>query len=148
MPGAKDRGRVLLAVRVHSLGWTLFLWAIVIVWLGLLVFAFLKRHSVGAVLRVLPNFLAFGLVIFGYLLHPRIKFYESGVEIPPTRDYNRARYLRWDQVERSSWDGDRLILTGTSSVLAGGPVLGGSVRIPSAQHLAVDQVLSMRLPVR
>ena len=144
----KDRGRVLLAVRVHSLGWTVFLWAIVIIWLGLLVFVLLKRDRWHPLVQVLPNFFAFVVVIFGYLAHPRLKFYEAGVEIPPTRDQKGPRYLRWDQIERSSWDGDRLVLTGTNSMLAGGPVQGGTVRIPSAQHLAVGQVLSMRLPVR
>jgi hypothetical protein len=144
----KDRGRVLLAVRVHSLGWTLFLWAVVIAWVGVLAWGFLRGQSLRSLFQFVSNLLAVVVVIFGYLLHPRIKFYEEGVEIPPTRDYNRARYLRWDQIERWSWDGDRLILTGTSSVLGGGPVLGGSVRIPSGEHLAVDQVLEMRLPVR
>jgi hypothetical protein len=142
----KDRGRVLLAVRVHSVGWTVFLWAIEILWLGLLVFSILKRNRLDPLVQVLPNLLTFVVMIFGYLLHPRIKFFEAGVEIPPTRDQKGPRYLRWDQVERSSWDGDRLVLTGTNSMLAGGPVQGGTVRIPSGQHLAVDQVLGTKLP--
>jgi hypothetical protein len=144
----KDRGRVLLAVRIHSLGWTVFLWALVIVWVGLLAFVLLKRHSPDRFWQFLPNLLSFVVVIFGYLAHPRIKFYEAGVEIPPTRDQKGPRYLRWDQIERSSWDGDLLVLTGTNSVLAGGPVQGGAVRIPGAEHLAVDQVLGTKLPVR
>jgi hypothetical protein len=143
---SKDRGRVLLAVRIHSLRFTVFLWGIVIVWASLLVFGFLKRNSMGLVLQVVPNFLTAVVVIFGYAVHPRIKFYEEGVEIPPTRDQQGPRYLRWDQIERSSWDGDRLVLIGTSSVLAGGPVPGGAVRIPSGEHLAVDQVLGTKLP--
>jgi len=142
----KDRGRVLLAVRVHSMGWTIFLWAVVIAWAGVLAFGFLKPHSLDRLFQMSLNSVGLLIAAFGYLLYPRIKFYEAGVEIPPTRDQKGPRYLRWDQVERSSWDGDRLILTGTSSVLAGGPVQGGSVRIPSGEHLAVDQVLGTKLP--
>ena len=144
----RDRGRVLLAVRVRSKGWTLFLLVVVMGWAGLLAFVFLKPHTLGRLFQVLPNLAGSVLAISGYLLYPRIKFYEGGVEIPPTKDYNRVRYLRWDQVERSSWDGDHLILTGTSSVLAGGPVQGGVVRIPRSEHLAVDQVVGANLPVR
>jgi hypothetical protein len=144
----KDRGKVLLAVRIHSLGWTVFLWAIVIVWLGLLAWSLLKGQSLRSLFQLLSNLFAFVVVIFGYLLHPRLKFYEAGVEIPPTRDQKGPRYLRWDQIERSSWDEDNLVLTGTNSVLAGGPVQGGTVRVPRGQHLAVDQVLGARLAVR
>jgi len=144
----KDRGKVLLAVRIHSVGWTVFLWAIVIVWLGLLAWGFLRGQSLRSLFQLLSNLFAFVVVIFGYLLHPRLKFYEAGVEIPPTRDQKGPRYLRWDQIERSSWDEDNLVLTGTNSVLAGGPVQGGTVRVPRGQHLAVDQVLGARLAVR
>jgi len=144
----KDRGKVLLAVRVHSVAWTLFLWVVLIVWAGLLVLALLRSHGLGRFFRVLPALTASFVAIAGYVLFPRIKFYEGGVEIPPTRDYNRVRYLRWDQIERSSWDGDRLILTGTNSVLAGGPVEGGTVRIPNTELLAVDRVLDTKLAVR
>jgi hypothetical protein len=143
-----DRGRVLLAARIHSLGWTVFLWAVVVAWAGAVVLISLERHRLGRFVDVLPNLAAVVVVMSGYLFYPRIKFYEGGVEIPPSRDYSRARYLRWDQIERSSWDGDRLVLTGTISVLAGGPVQGGTVRIPSAQHLAVEQVLGLKLAAR
>ncbi len=142
----KDRGRVLLAVRVHSLGWTLFLWGIVIAWVGVIAFGFLKPHILDRPFQMFLNSVGLLIAVFSYILYPRIKFYEQGVEIPPTRDQKGPHYLRWDQIERSSWDGNRLILTGTSSVLAGGPVQGGSVRIPSAEHLAVDQVLGTKLP--
>jgi hypothetical protein len=116
----KDRGRVLLAVRVHSAGWMLFLWVMVSAWVGLLALFLLKPNGLGRFLRVLPHLTASLAAISGYVLYPRIKFYEGGVEIPPARDYNRVRYLRCDQVEHSSWDGDRLVLTGTNSVPAGG----------------------------
>ena len=142
-----DRGRVLLAVRIHSVGWTLLLWAVLIAWAGAVGVIFLHRphlNRLGNLLSALP---ALG-VLSSYLLYPRIKFYEGGIEIPPTRDNGRARYLRWDQIERSSWDGDRLLLTGTSSVLAGGPVQGGAIPIPCTQHPNVEQVLSTRLAIR
>jgi hypothetical protein len=144
----KDRGPVLLAVRIHSVVWTLLLWAVVVAWVGAVVAVSLRRHSLGAVGEALPNLAGLVALLFGYLLYPRIKFYDSGVEIPPTRDDNRARYLRWDQIERSSWDGDRLVLTGTSSVLAGGPVQGGAVRIPRSQQLAVAQILETKFAAR
>jgi hypothetical protein len=137
----KDRGRVLLAIRIHSLGWTLFLWAVVVAWLGTVVVMSLLGQRLSRLSEGLASGSACVMVMLRYLLYPRIKFYENGVEIPPTRDNDRSSYLRWDQIERSSWDGDRLVLTGTNSVLAGGPVQGGSVRIPSAQHLAVEQIL-------
>lgn len=137
----KDRGPVLLAVRIHSKWWTLFLWAAVVGWLGAVVTLSALSPRWSRLAGVLINSSIFVFLMFRYLLYPRIKFYKNGVEIPPTRDSNRQVYLRWDQIERSSWDGDRLVLTGTNSVLAGGPVQGGAVRIPRTQHLAVDQIL-------
>jgi len=137
----KHRGRVLLAIRIHSVWWTLFLWAAVVGWLGAVVTLSVLSPRWSRLAGILLNSSIFVFLLSRYLLYPRIKFYENGVEIPPTRDNDRSRYLRWDQIERSSWDGDRLVLTGTNSVLAGGPVQGGAIRIPSAQRVAVDQIL-------
>ena len=77
-------------------------------------------------------------------LQPRVRFFDGGVEIPPTPD-QKKRFLSWPQVERYSWDGDTLILTGTRSVLAGGPAQGGSVRIPRGRREAVEQILSKKV---
>jgi hypothetical protein len=120
----------------------------VIAWAGVLAFGFLSRHSLDRFVQMSLNSAGPLIAVFSYLLYPRIRFYEAGVEIPPTREEKGPRYLRWDQIERSSWDGDRLVLTGTNSVLAGGPVQGASVRIPPSEHLAVDQVLGTKLPAR
>jgi hypothetical protein len=139
----KDRGRVLLAIRIHSVWWTLFLWAVVAAWLGAVVLTSPRLSRLGG---ALASGSACIIVLLRYLLYPRIKFYENGVEIPPSEDHNGPRYLRWDQIERSSWDDDRLVLSGISSVLAGGPVQGGAVRIPPTQRLAVDQILGKRAP--
>jgi hypothetical protein len=143
----EDRGGVLLAVRIHSAAWTLFLGAILIVWLGVVGTLLVQRHRVDHWLNLLSALPGFAL-LSGYLLYPKLKFYEGGVEIPPTQDYSHARYLHWEQIERFTWEGDSLVLTGTSSLLAGGPVQGGTVSIPSAQRLAVEQVLDMKLVLR
>jgi len=136
----KDRGRLLLAVRVHSAGWTLFLWGVLIVWACLLVLALLKPHGWR---------LAIGLValvgclsrICDYLFHPWIKFQEGGIEIPVNRDCPRVRFMRWNQIHRWSWDGDYLILTGAHSQ-------GGAVRIPRDERLAVGEVIGTKMAVR
>ena len=137
----EDRGRVLLAVRIHSLGWTLLLWAAVVAWLGTVVAMSLLSQRWSRLGGGLASGSACIIVLLRYLLYPSIKFYENGIQIPASRDNDRAAYLRWDQIERSSWDGNRLVLTGTSSMLAGGPVHGGSVRIPGNQRTAVEQIL-------
>ena len=124
-----------------------------ILWASLIAYAVLKPSTGGLVILVGTLAILAGVIL--RLFHKRIKFYEEGVEIPPDRyalvplwDSPGPRYLRWDQIASSTWDGDRLLLTGAGSMPAEGPVQGGAVPIPSAQRQAVDQVLSARMPVR
>lgn len=122
------------------MGWTILACSLLAAWAGLVVLSVLKP-SAGRLLRALPGFAGAILSVSGYILYPRIKFYESGVEIPPTPYYNRGQFLAWSQIERYGWDGDLLVLTGTNSVLAGGPARGGSIRIAQRARSAVDQIV-------
>ncbi len=134
----QERGRVILAVRVHSVARTLFWWVFSILLASLtalgLMLKPLRWNSLQAVCILLSR-------IGDILFHPWIKFQEGGVEIPVNRDSGRVRFMRCNQLRRWSWDGDLLILTGTHSQ-------GGAVRIPEAERLAVEQVLSTNLAVR
>ena len=116
------------------------LWAVVAVWLLAVALGYRKRHTLDERL-----ILSFPWPLLVYLLHPRIKFYQNGVEIPPTENYSRRRFLRWDQVVRYSWDQDRLVITGTTSMLSGGPVEGDRVRIPPSKQREVDQILALKV---
>jgi hypothetical protein len=138
----KDRGRVLLAVRVHSVGRMLFQWvATILMVCGVPLVLILKPHKWQDFL--LPClFLSFYLSRVGdYLFYHSIKFQEGGVEIPINRDCPRVRFMTWKQIYRWSWDGDLLILTGAYSQ-------GGAVRIPETERLAVDELIGSRLAVR
>lgn len=117
------------------------MWAILAAEASAIATEWFLRHRVD--LSLAPSM----IVLLVYALYPRIKFFENGVRIPPDES-RKVRYFRWDQIERYSWDGDRLILTGTSSILFGGPVEGGQVRIPEGRRLAVEQVLSMKVAQR
>ena len=114
-------------------------WAVVAVVFLVVVLDYMKRHTVRW------SYLALLLPFLGHLLYPRIKFYQNGVEIPPTENCNRRRFLRWDQVVRHSWDEDRLVITGTTSMLSGGPVEGDQVRIPPPKQREVGQILALKL---
>jgi len=139
----KDRGRVLLAVRVHSPGWTLFRWVVLACFVGLALalVLLLKPHRWKNFLSPLSLAFSYLSLTGDYLFYPRIKFQEGGVEIPPNRDYRRVRFMRWNQIHRWSWDGDFLILTGAN-------FQGGAVRIPGTERLAVDQLMGTKLAVR
>jgi len=138
MPGSGDRGSLLLAVRVRSAQFVIAIWVLLAL---MVVVSFAQWRARG---QFFGGALPAGIAVLTFALHPRIRLFDGGVEIPPTHDQH-MHYLKWEQVERYSWDGDRLILTGTSSVLGGGPAEGGSVRIPSARRAAVEQVLSMKV---
>jgi hypothetical protein len=115
----KDRGRVLLTVRVHSVGWTLLLWVLLIVLVCLPVLALLKPHGWKLSLGLFSLLFLYLSKVHDYLLYPRIKFQEGGVEIPTNRDCRHVRFMRWDQIHRWNWDGDRLILTAGGTVGTG-----------------------------
>ena len=144
----RNRGRVLLAVQVHSMVWTFLLAAPLGFWASRIVLFYsrlLLGHPSIRFLDMLP-IITMPMAVFPlYFLLPRIKFYEQGVEFPSTLYGGPARYLRWDQIERTSRDGNRLILTGKRSVLGSEPVQAGAARIPNAQHAAVDEVLAKML---
>ena len=59
-----------------------------------------------------------------FALYPRARFYKCGIE---------------------SWDGEKLVLSGTSSVLAGGPVEGDVLAIPAPKRGAVEQILTAKI---
>ncbi len=104
--------------------------AVEIIWQG-------KTHAL--------SFLGIIAPLLTFALYPRARFYDGGIDIPPTANVARRRFLRWDQIERYSWDGDRLVLSGTGSVLAGGPVEGDVLAIPASKRGAVEQMLAAKM---
>jgi hypothetical protein len=135
----KERGELLLAVRIRSNKWLILGWAAIAAYVAITIVELTIVRK--------PNFSFIALIfpILAYVLHPRVRFFEGGVEIPPTENYNRLRFLRWDQIERYSWDGDRLILAGTQAVLSGGPVDGDTLLISPAKRPAVEQLLTQKM---
>jgi|SRR5579871_761651 len=140
--GRKDRGNVIFAVRAGPTGWLVFAWVMLLSWVGFACFQLLQHRRTDLLL----NFLLLVLPLLVYVMHPRLRVFEAGIELPPDRD-RKVVYLRWDQIERYSWDANRLIVTGTNSVLKGGPVEGGAVRVPEAARGRIDQLLAARVPV-
>src|SRR5215469_195238 len=109
--GRKDRGNLIFAVRAAATGWLVFAWVMLLLWVGFACFQLLQHQRPGLLL----NFLALILPLLVYVMHPRLRLFEAGIELPPDRD-RKVVYLRWDQIERYGWDGNLLILTGTNSV--------------------------------
>ena len=94
-----------------------------------------------------------GMVIFfagyglSFLLSRKVAFYENGIHFPQEPSGPRARFIAWPQIERFYWDDDVLTIVPASSLLRGGggeggPVLGGSVRIPIARRRQVETLLA------
>ena len=140
MAKEKEYGPLLLSVRVRSTKWLIFGWSAVAVFAGAVVTEAVQTHR--------PRFtpVAVMLPILIMLTHPKIKMFENGIEIPPGKDTNGMRFLNWIQIDRYSWDDNRLILHGTQSVLSGGPVEGCTVNIPGSSRPRVDELLKTKLP--
>jgi hypothetical protein len=138
---AKDsqRGKPLLAVMIRSTKWLIAIWSVIVAYLILVAVEIALKGKAHAL-----DFLGVVAVLLTYVLHPRVRFFEGGVEFPPAAPHPR-RFLRWDQIDRHSWDGDRLILSGTTSVLGGGPVEGDAFAIPASRRRAVEQILAMKM---
>lgn len=136
-----DRGSLLLAVRVRSARFEIAAWVFVALVVGVSLAVSLVQWSRSGQFSAaaLGSALSTGGLVT-LALHPRIRFCDGGVEIPPTHD-QQLHYIKWEQVERHSWNGDTLILTGTNSMLAGGPAQGGSARIPPGHREAIEQIV-------
>jgi hypothetical protein len=138
MARRSDRGSVLLAAWVQWVPGTILIWASLAL---VLVLTAAKWWKTG-------NFDSIGLVgavgVLTYALHPRIEFFDGGVQFPATNGQH-AHFLTWQQVDRYRWDGDMLVIIGTNSVLSGGPSEGGTARIPGRQRGAADQILAAKV---
>src|SRR5580658_3821053 len=122
------RGKPLLAVMIRSSRWLIVVWSVIAAYLILVAVEIASKGKARAL-----DFLSVIALLLTYVLHPRVRFFEGGVEFPPA-NRNPRRFLRWDQIDRYSWDGDKLVLTGTASVLAGGPVEGDVFAIPASKR--------------
>jgi hypothetical protein len=72
-----------------------------------------------------------------------VKFYSNGVYLPPDDGRKiKARFLKWVQIERFSFDGDMLDLTGTGDTLKGGPVIGATLKVPAGYQAQVMSLLA------
>ena len=84
-----------------------------------------------------------------FLMGRRVSFYENGIYFPQDPSGGRARFIAWRDLERFHWDGDLLTVVPPSSLLAGGggdvgmPVLGGSVHVPAAKRVEVENLLAV-----
>ena len=137
MSSEEQRGALLMSVRVLSTRWLVFGWGAIAAMAAIFVLEIArgKRPMFGVVAMALP--------LLVRVLHPKMKIFEKGIEVPPKE--HGLRFLAWPQMERYSWDGDQLIVAGTQAMLAGGPVAGFSVRIPSVRKGEVDQFLATKI---
>ena len=138
---AKDRqrGELLVSVMIRSTKWMILIWSAIAAYLVIAVVVLLWKRQAHVL-----SFLGAAGPLLTYGLYPRARFFEGGVEIPPTENVNRRRFLRWDQIDRYSWDANKLILSGTTSILSGGPVEGDILAIPASKRDQVDQIVAMR----
>ena len=90
-----------------------------------------------------------GMLIFfagyglSFLWNRKVEFYENGMQFPQQQG-GGPRFIAWPQIQRFYWDDDVLTIVPASSVLSNGggvPVLGGSVRIPMARRVQVENLL-------
>jgi hypothetical protein len=125
---------------IRSTTWMILIWSVIAAYLILVAVELAWKRQV----RLL-SYLGAVAPLLTYVLYPRVRFFEGGIEIPPTQNVNRRRFLRWDQIERYSWDGDNLVLSGTSSVLAGGPVEGDVLTIPVSKRGLVEQLVATKM---
>ncbi|HXP83452.1 MAG TPA: hypothetical protein VN841_01955 [Bryobacteraceae bacterium] len=138
MGKSAERGTVLLAVWVRSVLSTALIWALLALTVAMVAAQYWKTGDFYA--GALPSALA----VLTYALHPRIRFFDGGVEIPAVSG-QKAHFLTWQQVDRYRWDGDALVLIGTNSVLSGGPAEGGTARIPASQRGTMAQILAAKV---
>ena len=139
MSSQKKHGKLRLAVRIRSTAWLAAGWTALAAVVALLIFqiATHRRLTFALMGAVVP--------ILVYVLHPRLRFFENGVEIPPTRNVTQLRFLEWGQIDHYSWDGDHLILAGTQAILSGGPVEGDTLPISRPNKTRVELLLAEKL---
>ncbi len=136
---SNERGRPLLAVMIRSTKWLILTWSVIVGYLVLVAVMLIWKRKIDAL-----SLVATLAPMWTYVRHPRVRFFEGGVDFPPTPPHPR-RFLRWDQIDRFSWDGDKLILSGSTSVLSGGPVEGGVFAIPTSKRRELEQILAMKM---
>jgi hypothetical protein len=139
MPKDQQRGKLLLAVMIRSTKWLILIWSLLGAYLILIAVELIRKGKTHAL-----SYLGIIGPLLTFALYPRARFFEGGVEIPPTY-LNQRHFLRWDQIDRYSWDGAKLVLSGMTSVLAGGPVEGDVLAIPTSKRGAVEQILAMKM---
>jgi hypothetical protein len=136
---AEQRGTLLPAVMIRSPRWLILIWSVIVGYVVIFgALSFIKGRIVGG------GFVGVVFPLLTYVLYPRLRFFDGGVEIPSIGN-NRRRFLRWDQIDRYSWDGDKLVLSGTNAVLSGGPAEGDVVSIPPSKRAAVERILARKV---
>jgi hypothetical protein len=136
---AEQRGKLLLTVMVRSTKWLILIWSVIVGYVVIFVTTSIVQGRI-----VGGGFIGAIFPLLTYVLYPRLRFFDGGVEIPSIGN-NRRRFLRWEQIDRYSWDGDKLVLSGTNAVLAGGPAEGDVVSIPASKRGAVEQILAVKV---
>jgi hypothetical protein len=77
----------------------------------------------------------------------KVLFYENGIYFPEDPAGGQSRFIAWRQIERYHWDADVLTVMPATSLLGGagslsGLYAGGTVRVPTARRVQVENLLS------
>jgi hypothetical protein len=86
------------------------------------------------------------------LLPAKVKFYQAGVEVPvrfldqPVTPLKGRFFLPFARIDRWHWDGDRLFVTASQDLLAGGPMPGFSLKVRRPFRDQVDGLMRVYCP--
>jgi hypothetical protein len=132
MSSPEKYGKLRLAVRMRSTAWLVAGWTALAAFVALLIFEIATRRRI-SIVAILPI-----MLILVRLLHPQVRFFENGVEIPFTQN-NQRRFLEWGQIDHYSWDGNKLTLAETQYIP------GDTVTISRLNKTRVELLLAEKL---
>jgi len=119
------------------------IWAVVAITVAI-VYAYEAYKEHRSDWGMLIFFVGYGL---SFLLNRKVDVYENGIHFPQEPSGGQTPFIAWPQIQRCYWDDDVLTIVPASSVLSSGggggvPLLGGSVRVPMARRVQVENLLA------
>jgi len=140
----QQRGALLLAVWPRWAAWQV---AALIALMATVVFVVWRWAFGGSTHPVSDwGYLLFWICYFlVFALPSPLRFYEKGVWYNQSPVSMQARFVPWEQIERYRFEGDLLILTGTDSILKGGPVRGGVFHLRRDARGQLEPILEQHL---